>query len=157
MNLALWLFAAGYAILLNRWSKQKMLSLSYPLLFLLLTAFMVPSVAAFYLLTLTAIGWIRSGLCYRKRRRIRLIVELLLGAAGGVLVVTYSPGSASDWALCIWLLFLLQGLYMAIFDDDPAAYDIQSERETDSFERASRRAEDILSTPPTRLGQCNFQ
>jgi len=148
MNLALWLFAAGYAILLSRWSKQGLLPVSYPLLFLLLTAFMVPSVAAFYLLTLMTIGWIRSGLCYRDRRRIRLIVELLLGAAGGALVAIYRPGSAVDWALCVWLLFLLQGLYSAIFDGDPAASDNQSARETDFFERASRRAEDILSTPP---------
>jgi len=147
-NLALWLFAAGYALLLSRWSRQKVLSVSYPLLFLLLTAFMVPSVAAFYLLTLTVIGWIRSGLCHRERRRIRLIVELLLGAAGVALVAICKPGSASDWALCIWLLFLLQGIYFAIFESDMPSSDIQSEQEVDPFELASRRAEDILSTPP---------
>jgi len=145
INLTLWLFAAGYAVLLSRWSKQKLMSVSYPMLFLFLTVFMVPSVEAFFLLVLTVIGWIRSGLCYRERRRIRLIVELLLGAAGGALVIIYRPGSAIDWALCIWLLFLLQGLYLAIFDSDLTSTHIQYEQEVDPFERASSRAEDILS------------
>jgi len=148
INLSLWLFVAGYAIMLRRWSKNEMLSVSYPLLFLLLTAFMVPSVAAFYLLTLTVIGWIRSGSSHRERRRIRLIVELLLGAAGASLMAFYRPGSALDWALCIWLLFLLQGLFFAIFEKDKPSPDIQYEQEVDPFERASRRAEDILSMPP---------
>ena len=83
INLTLWLFAAGYAAMLSRWSKQRLSAVSYPMLFLLLTVFMVPSVAAFTLLALSVIGWIRSGLCYRERRRARLAVELLLGAAGG--------------------------------------------------------------------------
>jgi hypothetical protein len=144
--LTLWLFTAGYAVLLCRWSKQKLISVSYPILFLLLTVFLVQAIDVFFILALTVISWIRSGLCYPDRRRIRLVVELLLCLAGGALVAVVTPASALAWALGIWLFFLLQALYFATFDSSFPALNSQYEPAVDPFERASRRAEDILST-----------
>jgi hypothetical protein len=145
--LTLWLFTAGYAILLGRWSRQKLMPVSYPVLFLFLTVFLVQSISAFFFLALAVISWIRSGICYQERRKIRLVVELLLCVAGGALVAVFTPGSALAWALGIWLFFLLQALYFALFDGNSATLDRQYEQEPDPFERASRQAEEILSAP----------
>ena len=146
--LALWLFTAGYAALLCRWSKQKLISVSYPILFLFLTVFLIQSVSAFFLLALAVISWIRSGLCYQERPGIRLLVELLLCLAGSALVTVFTPGSISAWSISIWLFFLLQALYFAIFDSQAPTPQSKYELEIDPFERASQRAEDILSAPP---------
>ena len=121
---------------------------SYPVLFLFLTVFLVQSIAAFFLLALAVISWIRSGLCYQRRRGIRLVVELFLWVAGGALVAVFTPGSALTWALGIWLFFLLQALYFAIFDDTTPPLDCINTQAVDPFERAFRQAEDILSAPP---------
>jgi hypothetical protein len=146
--LALWLFTAGYSILLCRWSRQKLMPASYPVLFLFLTVFLVQSTGAFFLLALAVISWVRSGLCFPQGRGIRFTVELFLCVAGGALITAFKPGSLLAWALGIWLFFLLQALYFAIFDGSIAAWDRQHEPATDSFEQAFRRAEDILSEPP---------
>jgi len=146
--LALWLFTAGYAILLCRWSRQQQMPVSYPVLFLFLTVFVVQSIGAFFFLALAVISWVRSGLCYPGRHRIRLVVESLLCLAGSALVTVFTPGSALAWALGIWLFFLLQALYFAIFDSNTTSSHSQYEQEVDPFERASRLAEDILSAPP---------
>lgn len=146
--LTLWLFTAGYAVLLCRWSGQKLMPVSYPGLFLFLTVFLVQSVGAFFFLALAVISWIRSGLCYQEHRRIRLVVELFLCGAGGALVAVFTPGSALAWVLGIWLFFLLQALYFAIFNSNTPTSDSQYEQAVDPFERASRQAEDILSAPP---------
>jgi len=146
--LTLWLFTAVYAILLCRWSKQKLMPVLYPVLFLFLTVFLVQSTGVFFFLALAVIGWIRSGICYQGHCKIRLMVELLLCVAGGALVAVFTPGSAMAWTLGIWLFFLLQSLYFALFDNNPATLDSQYEKEPDPFERASRQAEDILSAPP---------
>jgi hypothetical protein len=76
------------------------------------------------------------------------VVELLLCLAGGALVTVFTPGSTLSWALGIWLFFLLQALYFAIFDGKAPTLHDQYEQEVDPFERASRLAEDILSAPP---------
>jgi hypothetical protein len=145
--LALWLFIAGYAILLCRWSKHKLMPVSYPVLFLFLTVFLVQSIGAFFFLALAVISWVRSGLCYQERRGIRLLVELFLCLVGGALVAVFTPGSALAWALGIWFFFLLQAFYFAIFDNNIPTLGSQYEQAVDPFERASRQAEDILSAP----------
>ena len=146
--LTLWLFTAGYAVLLCRWCRQKLMPVSYPVLFLFLTVFLVQSTISYFILALAVISWIRSGLCYQEHCKIRLMVELLLCLSGGALVAGFTPGSALAWALGIWLFFLLQSLYFALFDSNPATLDSQYEQEPDLFERASRQAEDILSAMP---------
>jgi len=144
--LTLWLFSAGYALFLNHWSKNKIMPILFPLLILLIAAFLVESVAAFFFLALAVISWIRSGICFQEHGRIRLVVESLLCAAGGAMVAVYTPGSDLGWTLGIWMFFLLQALYFAIFDSITPTPQRKYELETDPFERASRRAEDILST-----------
>ena len=60
-------------------------------------------------------------------------------------VAVFSPASASAWVLGIWLFFLLQALYFAIFGVETPPSQSKFEQEIDPFERAYRRAEDILS------------
>ena len=122
---------------------------SYPVLFLFLTVFLVQSIGAFFFLALAVTSWIRSGLCYQEHCKIKLMVELLLCLAGGTLVALFTPGSALTWTLGIWLFFLLQALFFALFDSNPATLDSQYEQVADPFERASRQAEEILSAPQT--------
>ena len=143
--LTLWLFAAIYTILLSFWSRQDLTSVSFPILFLFLTLFLVQSIAAFFYLALACISWIRSGLCYQERRGIRLVLELILGLAGGILIAVFTPGSVFAWALGIWLFFLLQALYFAVFEFESPPTQRKFEQEIDPFERAYRRAEEILS------------
>jgi hypothetical protein len=146
--LTLWLFTAGYTLLLCIWSRQNWTSVTFPILFLLLTVFLVQSMAAFFFLALAGISWIRSGLCYQERRGIRLVVELFIGLAGGALVAVFTPRSALAWTLGIWLFFLLQALYFAFFGNSSPTLASHYEQEIDIFEQASRQAEEILSVPP---------
>ena len=146
--LTLWLFTAGYAVLLCRWSSQKLIPVSYPVLFLLVTAFWVQSIGAFFFLALAVISWVRSGLCYGQRRGIRLVAELFICLTGGAWVAVFTPGSALAWTLGVWLFFLLQALYFVIFDSSTAQSSGQAGQWVDPFIRASRQAEEILSAPP---------
>ncbi len=75
--LALCLFGAGYSLLLSRWSGKPIPTIIFPLLLLFMTVFLVDSIAAFFLLSLVVISWIRSGICFRNPAGIRLAVELL--------------------------------------------------------------------------------
>lgn len=143
--LALWLYTAVYAVLLCRWSRQKLMPAAYPVLFLFLTAFLVQSIDAFFFLAMAVVSWIRSGLCYHQRRGFRLALELFLSMAGSVFIAVLTPASALAWTLGIWLFFLLQALYFVILDSSTPKLDSQYEQALDPFERASRRAEDILS------------
>ena len=143
--LTLWLFAAGYALLLCLWSRQNLTSVLFPILFLFFTVFLVQSTAAFFYLALAKIGWIRSGICYQKSRGTRLVIELLVGLTGGVLVAVFTPGSTLAWVLGVWLFFLLQALCFIIFDGEIRPSQSKFEQEIDPFERAYRGAEHILS------------
>jgi len=141
--LTLWLYAAGYSLLLSHWSKKPMLSGGFPLLLLFVTSFLVDSIAAFYLLSLVVISWVRSGICFRNPCRIKLAAELLLCVFGGIPLAVFTPGSALAWVLGIWMFFLIQSLYFVIFEN--RVITPQDQYETDPFEQASRQAEAILS------------
>ena len=143
--LILWLYAAGYSLLLGRWSKNSILSIGFPLLLLLAMSFQVDSMAAFYLISLAIISWIRSGICFRNPSALQWAVELLLFTFGGILVMVFTPGSASAWMLGIWMSFLIQSLYFVFFENRAIISEDQSE--ADPFERASREAETNLSMP----------
>ena len=115
----------------------------FPLMLLFLAIFLVESTTSFFLLALVVIGWIRSGICFRKRAAIRLIAEVLLGFVGGILLTAISPGSAIAWALGVWMFFLVQTLYFIPFEDTD---NLEEETvEMDPFEQTSRQAETILS------------
>ena len=111
--LALWLFAASYTLLLCFWSRQNLMSVSFPILYLFFTVFIVQSFAAFFFLALTGVGWIRSGICYRKhgRSRIRLTIEMLLCGLGGLMTAVFNPTAVWAWVLGIWLFFLLRIMF----------------------------------------------
>jgi hypothetical protein len=141
--LTLWLYAAGYSLLLSRWRQKLILSSGYPLLLLFITSFLVNSIAAFYLLSLGVISWIRSGIYFRNPCRVKLVVELLLCVLGGIPVAVFTPDSAFTWVLGIWMFFLIQSLYFVIFEN--RAMMPEDQYETDPFERAGRKAEVILS------------
>ena len=142
--LTLWVYIAGYSILLTRWSKKGPASIVFPLLLLFLTVFLVDSIPAFFLLALVVMSWIRSGICFKKPAGIRLLIELLICFFGGVLMVVFTPCSAFAWALGFWMFFLVQALYFVFFDS--TAIKMDNKDETDPFERARKFAEDILST-----------
>ena len=141
--LTLWLYAAGYSLLLSRWRKKPFLSGGFPLLLLFVASFLINSIAAFYLLSLVVISWIRSGIYFRNPCRVKLVVELLLCVLGGIPVVVFPPDSAFTWVLGIWMFFWIQSLYFVIFEN--RAVMPVGQYETDSFERAGRQAEVILS------------
>ena len=147
--LTLWLFVAINALFLSRWSKKKFLSMAFPILVLFFTVFLVKSIAAFFLLVLVFMSWIRSGICFPKAGGIKLAVEMLLCGVGGVLTAGFTPGSAFYWVLGVWMLFLVQALYFAIFDTTAIVPDSECEPESkykiDPFTRASQSAEDILN------------
>ena len=141
--LTLWLYTAGYALLLSRWSKNPILFCGFPLLLLFIMSFLVDSLAACYLLSLVVIGWIRSGICFPKPYGRKLTAELLLCVFGAIPVVFFIPASTPTWVLSIWMLFLIQALYFVIFETKPAI--LENRYETDPFERAAMQAEAILS------------
>ncbi len=145
MPLTLWLSAAGYGVLLCRWSGHKLKSVIFPLFFLGLTIYLVPSRSSVFLLALAGMSWIRSGICFRQTRAISIWIELLLCLVGAGMVGVFSPATPLSWALAIWLLFLLQAAYFALMDDSSAAPGDKFEQSTDPFERSSRRAMAILA------------
>ena len=141
--LTLWLYTTVYALLLSRWSKNPILSGGFPLLLLFIFPFLVDSLVAYYLLSLVVIGWIRSGICFSEPRGRKLIAELLLCVFGGILMVFFTPASTLAWVPCIWMFFLIQTLYLVIFETEAATP--EDRYETDPFERAAMQAEAILS------------
>ena len=143
VGLTLWLFIAGYAVLLNLWSNKIQPSTAFPLLLLLPAIFSIDAMVLFFLLALIVISWIRSGICYQKPGAKRLAVELLLCFSGAVLVYVFTPGSVFAWALGVWMFFLVQALYFVFFE--PADKQQEESIEIDAFERASGQAERILT------------
>jgi len=141
--LSLWLFLAGYAILLSHWHQKELISSVFPLLLLVPTIFLSNSMALFFILALMVISWIRSGICFQKPGALGLAVELLLCFIGAVLVQVFTPGSVFAWAVGVWMFFLVQALYFVFFEqtdnrrEEPARMD--------AFEWASRQADRILT------------
>jgi hypothetical protein len=141
--LALWLSVAGYSLLLSRWNKKSILSSGFPLLLLFVMSFLVNSLAAYYILSLVILSWIRSEICSPNPDGRKLIVESLLCILGGVPVVVYTPAFAAAWVAGIWMFFLIQALYFTIFEIKAIAP--EDPYQTNLFERAARQAEAILS------------
>jgi hypothetical protein len=144
ISLTIWLFAAGYALLLCGWSGQKFSTIVFPILVLFLTVFLMNSIAAFFLMSLAVTSWIRSGVCFPEKRGIKLAVEMLLCGVGSALMALFTPGAVFGWALGVWMFFLLQSLYFVIFENGTAVTEDKRKFRIDPFERASRQAEAIL-------------
>jgi hypothetical protein len=141
--LTLWLSVAGYSLLLSCWNKKSILSSGFPLLLLFVMSFLVNSLAAYYILSLVFLSWIRSEICFQNPSGRKLIVESLLCILGGVPVVVYTPAFTAAWVPGIWMFFLVQALYFTIFEIKAIAP--EDPYQTDLFDRAGRQAEAILS------------
>ena len=141
--LTLWLFLAGYAILLSHWRKKALISSVFPLLLLVPAIFLSYSMVLFFILALMVISWIRSAICFQKPGALGLAVELLLCLLGAVLVPVFTPGSVFAWALGVWMFFLVQALYFVFFE--PTANRKEEPTRVDAFERANKQADRILT------------
>lgn len=141
----LWLSAAGFGILLCRWSGRGVSAIFFPILFLGLTAFGVPSRTFFFLLVLATVGWIRGGICLPEPGGIKIWLEVLLCLTGYGMVVIYSPTTTLTWSMAVWLLFLLQAIYLVTMEDRLAEPQQKFKQAPDPFERSSRQAAEILS------------
>jgi hypothetical protein len=134
---------AAYSLILASWGNKRRISVLFPLLFLFLFIFCESSNAAFLLLSLGMLSWIRSGICFQNAFVRSLGVEILLCIGGGTLVAYFNPHSTLTWALGIWMFFLVQSLYFTVMTDmeeDDAAHTI------DVFELARVKAEGILKS-----------
>ena len=143
-RMTLWLFVAGYLIILTRWEKVKLISVLFPLLLLLLLVFWGDTNSAFLFLALGILSWVRSGVCFQGGLLKSLVAEVALCLGGGALVGSFTPHSTITWALSIWAFFLVQSLYFVIFRDSAEAEEVGVE--LDPFDRARGQAERILSS-----------
>ncbi len=141
--LTLWLFLSGYAFWLNLGSNRALIFSVFPLLLLIPAIFFTDSTVLFFLQGLIVVSWIRSGICYPQTGARGVAAELLLCFLGAVLVQALTPGSVSAWALGVWLFFLVQALYFAIFEHPDNRQEELSQM--DAFERAGRQADRILT------------
>jgi hypothetical protein len=142
-RLSLWILLAGYAALLSRWASRPLRSMGLPLLLLLLSAGWIESATAFLFTAIVILGWIRSGICFRRKPLPkRLGAEVALGLGSVLLVFGAVPGVTPVWALGVWLFFLIQALYFVLFEYQR---DSQTKIEVDPFEKAKMAAEKILS------------
>jgi hypothetical protein len=140
--LTLWLYLAAYGLLMVHWSKKRLTSVVFPLLLALITIFGVNSISAFLWVAVVTFSWIRSGICYPMHFKIRFIAEALLGIGAGALVGSFAPISPFNWAIAIWMFFLVQALYFVLFEDPRLS---EREMQADAFEQARQQAAKILS------------
>jgi hypothetical protein len=145
-RLAIWLFLAGYLVILTKWGKTRLLSIVFPLLLLFFLVFWGDTNAAFLFLALGVLSWVRSGICFQGGLLKPLVAEFALCLGGGALVAFFTPHSAVTWALAVWMFFLVQSLYFVFFRDIGEA--VEEKVELDPFELARNQAERILSTGP---------
>jgi hypothetical protein len=142
-RLTLWFFLAAYSLVLCRWAGAGLLACGFPLAILLASSFWLRSGHDFLLLLVLVLGWVRSGVCFRKSLWKALGAEVLVGLGGAALVGSFAPHSMVVWALGVWMFFLVQSLYFVLTGDlgDTEEADIA----LDPFEKARRQAEEILS------------
>ena len=89
------------------------------------------------------LGWIRSGICFKKEPMAkRLAAEIALGVGAGLLVSDAVPAVNAVWALAVWLFFLIQTLYFVLVG---CGKEVENGVEVDPFEKAKMAAEAILS------------
>lgn len=144
VSLTLWLSVAGYGVLLCRWSGTNLKTTFFPLFFLSLSIYLVPSLNSVFLLALAGVSWIRSGICFRQIRGLKIWIELSLCLVGAAMVKMFLPATILSWALAIWLFFLLQATYFILIDENAPDPD-QFKPPADTFEQSSRQAMAILA------------
>jgi len=142
-RLTVWLFLAGYSLVLCRWAGAGILSCGFPLVILLASSFWLKSGNDFLILAVLVLGWIRSGVCFRKPFWKVAGAEILVGLGGAALVAFFAPHSMVPWALGVWMFFLLQSLYFVVAGQVTDWG--EPEITLDPFEKARRQAEEILA------------
>jgi hypothetical protein len=138
---AVFCIIAAYAALLALWAKRRRTAVLFPLLLLFLFLFAESTPAAFLILALGLLSWIRSGICFQHAFLRSLFAESALSVGGGALVTCFHPHSAVTWGLGIWLFFLVQSLYFLFMQKAPAD---GGDTLVDPFDQARMRAENIL-------------
>jgi len=142
-RLTLWLFLAAYSLVLCRWAGAGLLACAFPLAILLASSFWLRSGNDFLLFLVLVLGWVRSGVCFRKSLWKAVAAEILVGVGGAALVGFFAPHSMMLWALGVWMFFLVQSLYFLLTGD--LGDTEETEAALDPFEKARRQAEEILS------------
>ena len=142
-NIMIWMFLAGYGILLTRWGGVKIQSILFPLLLLLIFAFWGISIKFFLVLTLGILSWVRSGICFQKSPLKMIGAEFMICYGGFALVLYFDPYTSISWGLGVWMFFLVQSLYFLLFNG-LSSFE-ESAIPLDKFEVAKRDAERILS------------
>lgn len=141
--LTLWGCAAVYGFILARWSGKNQIQILLPLLVLLCAVPAVISALVFVLLACVILSWIRSGICFTQSPGRKLLAEMCISPGGGLLIAGLTPTSVLTWAMGVWLFFLVQAIYFAIFEKSLA---VEKKMEPDPFELARLQAEKILSS-----------
>ena len=141
VRLMVWTCLAAYGLLLARWSKVGPAAVAFPLGLLGIPILWGESLTMFLLMALAVFSWIRSGLCYKLPWFKALGAETALCAGGWVLVVLFTTPFPLTGALGIWMFFLIQSMYFAMFVSEDEA---ETKLELDPFEKARRQAEKIL-------------
>ena len=147
LRFLIWLGLAGYALLLARWSKKNPLATALPLTVVL--AFTAGPLyasirfTAFIVLTLAALAWIRSSICFPGSLVKSLSSEAMVSLGGLGLVLFFTPNTLTGVALGIWLFFLVQSSFFLFRD---LAEPPRARLNLDRFETARREADKILSS-----------
>ncbi len=140
---AFWLMTAVYTLFLVRWSRRGRAEIIFPLVVLGLWGWYLPRAPGTLVMALVTLSWVRSGVCFPCPTGRALMREALICGGAGVLVAVLAPVSALSWALGIWLFFLVQALFFVVFEPD--AERTAARVAEDPFERARRRAEELLA------------
>ncbi len=140
-RLIFWVYLAGYALLLSRWSETPTHKLFFPLLLPLLFIGWQGSDMTFFICLLFSLSQIRGGICFSSPLFKTVAAEALICFGSAALASYWSPRSLLAWSLGVWLFFLGQSIYFIFITPDNAP---RVEPESDVFESARRRAETIL-------------
>ena len=141
-RLAIWAIILGYSYLLVSWSGKGPVQIIFPQLILLAAALWSNSVVFFLVLAILVLGWIRQR-CFMKSTVKTLLIETVVTGSAVALILFFNPHSTPSLAISTWLFFLVQSLYFVFFYPAVTADNTTS---TDRFTRASKQAEEILSS-----------
>lgn len=148
-RLTLWLFLTSYSLVLCRWAGAGLPACAFPLIILLASSFLLKTGNDFLLFLVLVLGWIRSGVCFKKPLWKALAAEAVTGLGGAAPIAFFIPHSTLLWALGVWMFCLVQSLYFLVTGELGETED--SKIEVDPFEKARRQAEEILAAD-TRPG-----
>ncbi|MBU0730952.1 MAG: hypothetical protein KKE17_15180 [Proteobacteria bacterium] len=141
-NLTIWIFLAGYSIILCRWREKGLSAIFFPLALLFAALLWGLPFSAFLFLSLGILSWIRSGICFEKPFFRMFVAELLVCLGGATLVAGFSPHSSLSLAMGIFLFALIQSLFFVVF---AKAEKNAAEIQIDPFDAAIRKGTKIIS------------